>query len=193
MLRKYVLFLVFWLMPISPASAVPIIGGATSLDLAPDFLDALAALEITIGLVGDAALNDSTAVFPITGGSLDTESGQAVIEHEGSGVSLSNENTVIELSNFIIDTGAVLLSGDVALNGEPLETNLPLFDVDSLLGLTLTAEAAGALEGAFNVPGLSGILIGTAGTAPQTEVPEPLSLLLLGAGLVVFVSRGKTQ
>lgn len=164
-----------------PAQAVPITGGVTSVALtsATD----LANLGISVSPLGAATLtpgNPPVAAFPITGGELDPDTGDAIIEHDGSGLRLSN-SAVVDLENFLIDTAAGILSGLVTIDGGVVGV-IPIFDIGPGLELSLTDGAADALELAFELDGiqLNGFPIGTASVSVQ--VPEPSTLMLLGFG-----------
>ena len=89
------------------AHAVAVTGGTTAVTVTAD----LAGLGLTPGLEGSATaeVNDGllTVFFPITGGSTGP-AGNALIEHEGSGVSLTAEDgTTASVGNFVIKTSAV--------------------------------------------------------------------------------------
>jgi len=110
-------------------------GRTTRVTLNPDFLEALEGLELTPDAVGDATLNEEgVATFPITGGDLTYfEPGtvspyvQGEILHEGSGLSLTGDGTEVELTDFVVDPGASVLTGDVSVDGEVVAEDSPLF------------------------------------------------------------------
>ena len=194
----------------SAVQAVPIVGGDTTVELTA--AEVLASLGIEVGLLGTASIevDDSTGIptvtFPITGG--DTESGTdggALIEHDGSGLSLSvtdddDMTTTINLENFLIDTGALALSGLVTIGDAVLE-DVPLFDISETLALSLTDVAADTIESTFGFDDevqLNGAVLGQAATDPQVDdgggpvpVSEPsiFALLALGVMLMLGFSR----
>jgi hypothetical protein len=152
-----------------PAAANPtaqVAGGRTTVMLRDEFVAALGALGVAAAPIGPATLNQRFAAFPIPGGALDLETARGDIFHTG-GLSLSAGDTRVQLLNFVIDTqgDAPVLTGLVSKNGD-LIARVPLFaltlneepnlwwsrvlivrDVD----VTLTAEAAGALNDIFGV------------------------------------------
>jgi hypothetical protein len=178
------------------AQALTIVGGNTRLQLSN------ATEGLTAGLLGSATLAIGqpglTINFPITGGLLDPGTLAGTIRHDGSGLSLSNGTNILALSNFVIDTSASLVFGDVALNGSLLGTGLDLFSFDlstvtvpqlfdlsnPLLDLVITATAAGALTTAFGLPSTTGVVVGDAATDPSF-VPEPGSWLMLMGGFAL--------
>ncbi|CCQ13735.1 putative uncharacterized protein [Rhodococcus sp. AW25M09] len=122
-------------------------GVDTAVALDPGFLEALTTLGLTPGVVGTATLADGSIAFPITGGNVKYwEPGtvdpyvQGEIMHEGSGLSLTAGETVVELTNFDIDPGTSVLTGDVSVNGEEAASDAVLFDLD---GRTLQPLATG--------------------------------------------------
>lgn len=144
-------------------------GVDTAVALDPGFLDALTTLGLTPGVVGTATLADGSIRFPITGGNVKYwEPGtvdpyvQGEIDHDGSGLSLTAGGTVVELTNFEIDPGTSLLTGDVTVDGEEAATDAVLFDLD---GRTLQPLATG--------PDNTAVLQGT-----QVKVSETAAGLL---------------
>ncbi|TFI41673.1 hypothetical protein E4P29_19340 [Rhodococcus sp. 1R11] len=144
-------------------------GVDTAVALDPGFLGALTTLGLTPGVVGTATLADGSIRFPITGGDVKYwEPGtvdpyvQGEINHDGSGLSLTAGETVVELTNFDIDPGTSLLTGDVTVNGEEAAADAVLFDLD---GRTLQPLATG--------PDNTAILQGT-----QVKISETAAGLL---------------
>ena len=78
----------------------PIVGGTTSVTFNDAFLD----LPIHVSTIGAATLEGATATFPITGGSFDTNTSIALIEHDGSGLTLDDTASFLDLENFLINT-----------------------------------------------------------------------------------------
>jgi hypothetical protein len=180
-----------------PAQALPITDGTTRLRLDLGFDGILFGLGIEPQATGDARIrvNPVSGVtrlfFPVTGGEV-FGSGDALIEHEGSGLLLDDElGAALELSNFLIDTSLGLLFGDVALNGEAVGSDLDLFELrarrNGSFGVFLTDFASGALSEIFTggAANLDGQRVGVARVIGlEVAVPEPGTLALLGAGLV---------
>ena len=160
-------------------------GVDTAVTLDTGFVDALTKLKVAPGPVGDAEIsNDGVASFPITGGNViyyDPASPvrpyvQGVIDHEGSGLSLTAGKTEVELTDFVIDPGTSELTGTVSVNGKEAATDAVLFDLDgstleplktnpdgtaTLEGTTveLSADAASLLNDTFGINDLKGGLV----------------------------------
>ena len=168
----------------TPALAAPTVNtrlGDTRVTLSPQFTGALQSLQVNVSTVFPTRLRSGVVDFPIPAGEIDLQSLKGEIVHDG-GLNLRAGNTTVTLSSFVIDTtgSAPVLTGLVKAN-DSVVGRLPLFDIalnrapsvrdrgviDQLeienVGLTLNAEAAAALNGAFNVNAFSaGIPIGTA-------------------------------
>jgi Htaa len=135
------------------------------------FANALRSLNVQAGGLRPAAFAAEQVywAFPITQGVIDAANARGSIHHSG-GIRLSAGSVDVQLRNFIIDTttSPVSLTGDVIANGN-FAGRLPLFNVTlptltlpiapnargevMIPGarLSLTAQAAAALNGAFNV------------------------------------------
>ncbi len=135
-------------------------GKMTEVTLNPDFVAGLTSLMVTPGTVGTAKLDAATGTlsFPITGGNATyytpgtQPSGdpyvQGIINHEGSGLSLTAGGTKVELTNFDVDPGKSMLFGDVSANGESVIQDAPLFFLDGRTLEPLKMEGgAPVLEG----------------------------------------------
>ena len=168
----------------APALAAPTVNtrlGDTRVTLSPQFTGALQSLQVNVSTVFPTRLRSGVVDFPIPAGEIDLQSLKGEIVHDG-GLNLRAGSTTVTLSSFVIDTTgrAPVLTGLVKAN-DSVVGRLPLFDIalnrppsvreggsiDILaidnVGLTLNAEAAAALNGAFNVSAFSaGIPIGTA-------------------------------
>ncbi len=153
---------------------------AVTLDMA--FLEGITGLGLTPGTLGGATLEGAKIAFPITGGNVtyfDPASGvepyvQGLINHDDSGLSLTSaDGTVVELTDFVVDPEESVLTGKVTVDDEVAFESAPLFFLDGstlnplevneadgtavLEGTTvsLTAEAAEALNGVFGVDALT--------------------------------------
>ena len=125
---------------VKPAAQIDKLTGVdTAVTLDAGFVQALTKLKVTPGPVGDADLSkDGVASFPITGGNViyyDPASPvrpyvQGMIDHEGSGLSLTAGKTEVELTDFVIDPGTSELTGTVSVNGKDAATDALLFDLD---------------------------------------------------------------
>lgn len=161
------------------AHGVDIIGNATSVELTS--FDALTGLGLSVSGLGTATIDIPgafpVATFDITGGTLDPDTGFATIEHDGSGLALSDGNSTVALENFFINTGKGLLSGDVSVNGQ-FVANLDLFTIGDGLVLSLTGGAADALNGVYGTALPAGLEIGIA-SVDVAVVPVPAALPLM--------------
>ena len=172
-----------------PVAEIPALTGEdTAVTLDSGFVEALGTLKLTPGTVGDAELTKAgSLVFPITGGNVKYyEPGtvspyvQGMIDHDGSGLSLTGGGKTVELTDFQVDPGKSLLTGKVSVDGKVAAESAPLFFLDGrtlkplesndngtavLQGTTvkLKAEAADLLNQTFGVTALEpGLVIGIA-------------------------------
>ncbi len=154
-------------------------GQATSVTLDPGFVAGLTSLKLTPAPVGSAKIENGVATFPITGGNVTYFSPdgpvdpyvQGLINHNGSGLSLTGGGTKVELTDFVVDPAKSVLTGKVTANGKVAAASAPLFFLDGrtlkplqtgagdtaiLEGTTvsLTKEAADLLNKTFNVTAL---------------------------------------
>jgi hypothetical protein len=124
--------------PAAPVATLSnLTGYKTEVVVDPGFLAGLSSLKLTPGVVGTAKLTDGTLSFPITGGNATyytpgtrTPYVESSIQHDGSGISLTNGKTKVELTNFVIDAGTSMLTGDVSANGKSVVKGAPLFFLD---------------------------------------------------------------
>lgn len=177
----------------APAAAVPeIFGGSTSVALDSGFTGALTSLGLTPGVLGTATLANGAVSFPITGGSVVYWNPaskyrpyvQGIVEHDGSGLSLTAGGTEVDLTNFTINPGNSKLYGDVAVNGKTAATQAYLFDLHGatlkplkvdgnnaiLTGTTvhISPDAAALLNKTFNTDKVpSELLVGVATITAQ--------------------------
>jgi hypothetical protein len=180
-------------LAVSPASAAPTEAtraGLTTVHLSTDFLGALTSLKVAPAAIAPGRLvkrhGDVRAAFPITTGAVDLGTIKAEIAHAG-GLSLTAGQTRVELSSFLIDLAGSrpVLTGLVVAN-DSLLGRVPLFDLalgrgsvggneDFLkvegVSVTLSEEAAGALNGVFGVTAFTrGFPIGTASVRSLLEI-----------------------
>jgi hypothetical protein len=163
-------------------------GGRTSVRLDPGFLSALKSLSVKPAAVAPATLvkykSGVWARFGITTGAADLGTVKAEIAHEG-GLSLTAGGVRVELTSFIIDltddltdpAARPVLTGLVVAK-DSVVGRLPLFDLDvsgakiqnlrdylrvTGVKLTLSSEAAAALNGVFGITALqAGLPVGVA-------------------------------
>lgn len=179
----------------NPVAVVPTLTGkTTAVALDKGFTDALTTLQLTPGTVGTATMEGGSVVFPITGGNVTYYTPgsiqpyvQGIINHEGSGLSLTAGDTVVELTNFNIDPGTSKLMGDVTVNGTIAAPQAVIFDLDGstlqplqsnpdgtavLTGTTvkMSADAAGLLNKTFNTDAVkAGLVVGVATITINTK------------------------
>ncbi len=163
-------------------------GQSTAVTLDAGFAEALKSLKLTPAPVGDASISSAgVASFPITGGNVKyykpgtvSPYVQGEIDHEGGGLSLTGGGKKVELTDFVVDPGASVLTGTVSVDGKVAAQDAPLFFLDGrtleplkanndgtavLSGTTvkLKAEAAELLNKTFAVDALKeGLVIGVA-------------------------------
>jgi hypothetical protein len=161
----------------------------------------LAALGLGASPTGSATVDLSGLkplfLFPITGGMIDA-SGNAVIQHAGSGVtlfSLDDSTVFATVGDFVIDTLAGTVSGVV--NGSGPTTVLFNFGATKADGILLNISSglAGALTSVFGAPDLTGAAFGFGITDPvAAPVPLPAGGLLLLAALgLVALGAGRRR
>jgi hypothetical protein len=141
-----------------PLASIPSLDGVdTQVALDAGFVEALTTLGLTPGVIGGATLTDGVLAFPITGGNVDyydpEESYrpyvQGSISHDGSGISLTAGDIVVELTDFRIDPGTSQLFGTVTANGEKVGDDIYIFTLDgsTLNPLAEDADGNAVLEG----------------------------------------------
>jgi hypothetical protein len=74
---------------------------------------------------------------------------QGQLDREGSRLSLTAAGTTVELTDFVIDPGAAVLSGTVSVDGEVAASSAPLFFLDgrTLNPLSANDNGTAVLEG----------------------------------------------
>lgn len=155
-------------------------GVNTKVKLDPKFLAGLTALKLTPGLVGKTTLVGDTLAFPITGGNVTLYAKgthdpyvEGVVKHDGQGITLTGGGHVVKLENFDVDAGKSMLFTDISVDGKAFGQNVDTFFLDGrtltyppttdgagnsvLQGttVTLTADAAGALNKVFGTTALT--------------------------------------
>jgi hypothetical protein len=174
---------------VEPVAEIPTLTGQdTAVTLDPGFVEALGSLKLTPAPVGQAEISEAgVASFPITGGNVKyfkpgsvSPYVQGMIDHDGSGLSLTGGGKTVELTDFAVDPGQSVLNGKVSVDGTVAAESAPLFFLDGrtlkplqanddgtavLEGTTvkLKDEAAQLLNQTFGVDALSeGLVIGVA-------------------------------
>ncbi len=146
------------------SAPVAVVGKDTSVVINPLVTQALKTEGITITPVAPATSKSAVLIFPESGGSITVATLQGTIDHTG-GLKISHEGKSVTLTNFVIDTTTNQLTATVS--GQ----KLPIFDlsltsikrvtgpngsiVASNIKLTLTSEAAGALNSGLGVTGFA--------------------------------------
>jgi hypothetical protein len=186
------------------AQALPVTGGTTAVKLTA--APTLTGAGVTIINLGNTTLSPGSdgipiAYIPITGGDINTTTFAGTIAHNGSGLRLSSSTGSINLTNFLINTNTLSLTGTVAYGTTSL-SNVPLFDLSFgtnpiyPFNLKLTAAAGGALSTVLGVPNLTGATIGIANTLPITAaVPDVASItsMMAGLGLIGVIAMRRSR
>ena len=152
--------------------------GFTTVALDPGTAGVLADNGVKVQPIGSARPGVSGVSFPITRGTLANGTLAGEIKHRG-GLRFAAGHTNVAVTSFGIDTRTGTVSGDLYVNAA-FVARAPLFNlgVDGLetvqtrgflratgFGLTLTGDAADALNGAFGVDLFAeGLAVGTAKT-----------------------------
>jgi len=146
-------------------------GKQTAVKLDAGTADALKSLGVTVAPTGSGKFDAGTGTvsFPITGGFAAIHSDKGYkpgyiagnVVHEGSGLKFSKGNQSIEVTNFVVDPGASMLTATAGgKSGIPLlfldGTNVAVSQAGSDVVLQgtvarLTAAGAGALNSTFGV------------------------------------------
>src|SRR4051794_16265536 len=132
-------------------------GRTTKVMLDSGFVSALQTLKLAPAPVGDATISSQgVATFPITGGNVTyykpgsvSPFVQGEIDHDGSGLSLTGGGKTVKLTNFVIDPGKSVLTGQVAVDGQVAAKSAPLFFLDgrTLEPLRSSSSGLAVLEG----------------------------------------------
>ncbi len=166
----------------TPIASIPALDGVdTQVTLDQGFVDAITSLGLTPGVLGTATLTDGVLAFPITGGNVDYYDPeedyrpyvQGSVEHDGSGITLSNGTITVGLSDFRIDPGTSQLFGTVTANGEEVGQDIYIFNLDgsTLMPLATDSDGNAVLEGTTVLvsPDAAALLNDTFGTDAVTD------------------------
>jgi hypothetical protein len=141
------------------STTLSLTGESTTLALDPSTAQVLADNQIEVAPIDPATAGEDGIAFPITGGSVDSETLAGTIDHSG-GLTFSAGGTDLALTDFVIDTTAGTLTATAG------DAQVPVLDVDLtglqrsddmgtivLEGITvsLSADGAAALNDTFNV------------------------------------------
>ena len=141
-----------------PVADIPsLTGKSTAVTLDAGFVDALTQLKLTPSPGGDASISgQGIASFPITGGNVKyfkpgsvSPYVQGEIDHDGSGLQLKGGGKTVQLTDFVVDPGASVLTGKVTVDGKEAAASAPLFFLDGRTLKPLEAKDNGTavLEG----------------------------------------------
>jgi hypothetical protein len=176
---------------LSPAQAAPValVGNETTVTVTVP-LGTLGLSGAAFGMASGSLDGGLPAFsFPITGGTIDSATGGALIEHNGSGVTLTDGGTSATVGNFLIDTLAATVFGDLidAATGTSIASGLDLFGFGPETArpgvqLLISSTLAGALSATFGAPDQTGVEFGYA-VPDIAAVPVPAAGLLLLGGL----------
>lgn len=181
--------------PAGPVTAnlTNVMSGMTQVTLDSGFVSALTMLKVTPSPFGKATIEGGVATFPITSGNVDVmDPAKAspyitgMLNHEGSGLTLTVPNLKVTIKNFVVDPGTSMLTGDVTANDKPAVQGAPLFILDGstlmpvrvegtdaiVQGTTvkMTMAAAGLLNKTFGVTAFKeGLVIGVAKITVPTK------------------------
>jgi len=132
-------------------------GKSTAVTLDAGFVDALTQLKLTPSPLGDASISkQGVASFPITGGNVKyfkpgtvSPFVQGEIDHDGSGLQLKGGGKTVQLTDFVVDPGASVLTGKVTVDGQEAAASAPLFFLDgrTLKPLEAKDDGTAVLEG----------------------------------------------
>ena len=159
-----------------PIAAIDSLTGTqTAVTLDPSFLEGITGLGLTPATLGGATLDGTTGViaFPITGGNVEyyDPNGSVqpyvtgLINHDGSGLSLSAGDTTVKLENFEVDPDESVLYAKVTVNDEVFAERADVFVLD---GSTLNPLMEGTEPGTAVLEGTTVSLTATAADALNT-------------------------
>lgn len=142
----------------APVAQIPSLSGKdTAVTLDAGFVKALGTLKLTPAPVGTAKITSAgVAEFPITGGNVTyykpgtvSPYVQGMIDHDGSGLSLTGGGKTVELTDFEVDPGKSVLTGKVTVDGAVAAESAPLFFLDgrTLKPLETNDNGTAVLEG----------------------------------------------
>ena len=165
----------------TPLASIPELAGVdTQVTLDAGFVEAITSLGLTAGVTGTATLTEGVLAFPITGGNVDYYDPaedyrpyvQGSISHDGSGITLTGGDKVVGLSDFRIDPATSQLFGTVTLNGELVDNDVYIFNLDgSTLKPLAEVDGNAVLEGTTVLvsPDAAGLLNETFGVTAVTD------------------------
>ena len=166
------------------AATTQIAGGVTEITVIDSTLGLLVDNTDSIGVVGNTTLTGATFGFGISGGTAFMD-GNALIEHDGVGVTLNAQGSSATIGDFIIDTTAGNVTG--TLNGAGSFEFFVFGSGNDLPGveLLLSETLSSTLESFFSLSedALEGATFGYA-------VPQPTLVPLPAAGWMLLAALG---
>lgn len=181
------------------AATVPVIGGTTTIFLISEpFLNALPVGGVQINPLGAAMKSGapiSELTFPITGGSLDTVTGDLILEHVGSGVQFTDATSnEVNVNDPVIDTGAgvvtAILTGDFGGPIGPVAATVFEIGPASILTTTPEIDSTDFLGGLDPVVP-DGFAFGVLGEPDVALIPLPPTWVLFAGAIVLLGALGR--
>jgi len=135
----------------SPEAAIAsLTGKQTAVTLDPSFLAGLEMLKLKPGVVAPATLTGAKIAFPITGGNVtyfDPASGvdpfvQGLINHKGSGLSLTGGGKVVEITDFVVDPAKSVATAKITVDDKVFAESTEVFLLDGSTVNPLQVNAA---------------------------------------------------
>jgi hypothetical protein len=170
------------------------LSGITTINFSDDLLD----LGLSLSPLGSATIDGSSVNFPITGGDADPDTLLGEIEHDGSGVQLSDGTNTLQFLNLLVDTTTARIFAKTIANGVNEGTPSVLVIGDGL-SLSLSLPSIGLASAVFGiddailaatVAGSADIQIGI-GNEDGPVIPEPSTWLMMLSGLGMVVAGRK--
>ncbi|MEM6409593.1 MAG: VPLPA-CTERM sorting domain-containing protein [Pseudomonadota bacterium] len=172
------------------ASVFNLIGNQTTVTVTAD----LGGLGLTPGTTGTATADGADFSFGITGGSVDLGTGAALIEHDGSGVSLTDGTSTATVGDFFIDTVKGTITGTLNDTVNDVEFFTLGEETSDGIEVLISSTLAGALTSVFGAPNLANVQFGFANVDLKlAPVPLPAGAPLLIAGLAGFALLRRRQ
>jgi hypothetical protein len=175
---------------------IPILVSPLSGTTIINFSDELLDLGLSVSPLGTATMDGTSVNFPITSGNVESGSLPDEIEHEGSGVELSDGLNTLQLLNPLINTVTGRVFALTIANGVS-EGTPSVFIIGDGLSLTFSLPTVAIAAAAFGIDDdvFAGVNVGTAtidvGSNNAEAIPEPSSLLLMLSGLGMVLAGRK--
>ena len=167
----------------SYAATVDIIGGETTLLMTSIGLD----VSPTGTATSEFTEIGTLISFQITGGSYDTDTGEAIVEHIGSGINFADASQSITFQDFIVDTALSSVFSDIAggASGVLAFTFGEAWD-DGRIPLIASSTFSDFFVTSLNLK------VALAEITPEVPLPAAGFLMLAGLGSFAAFGRRKT-